>query len=159
MPGIDEIVWVDFLIPEPRIISKNEVKDWEERFGYTLSEDFREVARKNQARRPKLEDKTAHDETDLDLLAGIFHFEDNVETDYQLGRIAYIEEHKPGALVFVDCSGDYMAFDYGENGHNSNPPIIYYNHEGRVVEKIADNVTDLLDKCLNGGWTAKFFSS
>ena len=65
MPGIDEIVWVDFLIPEPRIISKNEVKDWEERFGYTLSEDFREVARKNQARRPKLEDKTAHDETCL----------------------------------------------------------------------------------------------
>ena len=77
----------------------------------------------------------------------------------RLGRIGYIEEHKPGALVFVDCSGDYMAFDYGENGHNSNPPIIYYNHEGRVVEKIADNVTDLLDKCLNGGWTAKFFSS
>ena len=150
MPNINEIVWVDFLISNPREISIEEVQAWERQFDYTLPEDFREIARKNQARLPRLEDKNANNDTTLDMLAGIFHFENNIEPDFQLGRIGYIEEHRPGALVFVDCSGDYIAFDFGEDGHKNNPPIIYYDHETKEIETIAESFTELLQKCLEG---------
>lgn len=68
-----------------------------------------------------------------------------------LGNVGYIEEFRPGALVFVDWSGDFMAFDYGDDPHRKNPPIIYWDHETKVVEKIAASFTDLLQKCLDGG--------
>lgn len=151
MPSLSDIVWVDYLIINPREISLEEVRVWEAKNGYTLPEDFREIARKNQARGPRLPDSNAHRETQLDHLFGLFHFEENIETDEHLGRRnGYFEESRPGALVFAEWSGNYYAFDYGEDRHRKDPPVIFYDHDTWETEKVANSFTDLLQKCLDG---------
>jgi len=150
MPSLTDIVWVDFLLSKPREVSLEEVRAWEAENGYTLPEDFREVARKNQGRGPELPDWDAHQKTQLDNLCGLFHFEKNIDRDHQLGRRSgYFEESRPGALVFADWSDNYFAFDYGSDKHQNNPAVVLYDHETRETVQVADSFTDLLQKCLD----------
>ena len=153
MSTIDSLIWHPFLISEPTPASQEEVRIWETEFNYTLPADFSEFARNNQGCRPALEDLDAHNKTSLDCISGMFHFDRRPEHRFSLlGNVGYIEEFRPGALIFVDWSGDFMAFDYGDDPHHVNPPVIYWNHETKEVKKIAESFTELLQKCLDGGW-------
>jgi len=150
IPSLNDIVWVDYLIANPREVSLEEVRTWEINNDYALPEDFREIARKNQGRGPELPDEKAHQKTSLDVLFGIFHFEEKIRTGQTPGRrYGYFEESRPGALVFADWSGNYFAFDYGLDRHQKNPPIVYWDHETQETRKVADSFTDMLQKCLD----------
>lgn len=43
----------------------------------------------------------------------------------------------------MDPFGNYICFDYKESGE---PRVIYYNHENRKYEKVADNFLDFINK-------------
>lgn len=152
MSTINSIVWHPFHIADPTPASMEQVSDWEKEFNYTLPRDFSDLARTHQGCAPELNDLEAHNKTSLDCISGVFHFDRSLEHRFSLlGNVGYIEEFSPGALVFVDWSGDFMAFDYGDDPHHKNSPVIYWDHETKVVEKIADSFTHLLQKCLDGG--------
>jgi len=152
-PQLTDVIWKPLLIADPPVASLEKVKQWEIEFGYKLPTDFIEIARTHQGCYPVLKESSPETVTMLDAVSGLFHFERDPQYRFSLlGNVDYIAEYRPGALVFVDWSGDALAFDYGQNPQREEPPVIHWQHESKEVVVVAENFTGLLEKCLAGGW-------
>ena len=151
MPSIDDIIWTEIRIKDAPAASLERIGEWERKYSYTVPEDYREIVRVNQGKCPELSDIEQHRKTDLDALYSLFHFDEELDTDFCLGASPFgIQEYCPGALEFCYWSGDIFAFDFGTDPHQKNPPIVYWHHESKEVELLADSFTELLSRAVAG---------
>ena len=151
MPLIADIVWSERRIKPSPVASLERVKEWEKKYNYTVPEDYREIVRVNQGKCPELDDIEEHRKTHLDALYSLFHFEEELDSDFCLGSSPFgIQDYCPGALEFCYWSGNIFAFDFGTEPHQKNPPIVYWDHESKDVHPVVDGFTELLSRAVSG---------
>jgi len=141
----DRFEWVDYAIDDPPVATLDEGRRVEEEIGYKLPADFIEVARHHQGQFPM--PGGHHADGNGSSVGGLYHF----HGEFGSGRLGWGDFINEGAdsllLAFCrDAGGNFFAFDYGKDPQKKNPIVVFWDHETRVVTKLADSFTDFLDQ-------------
>ena len=145
---MSQIEWVDYALENPPVASLDDVRRVEKEIDFKLPEDFIEVARHNQGRFPVPNGHVADGKGSA--LSGLYHFHGELGGD-RLGWADFINEDADTLLLAFsrDAGGNFFAFDYGADSQNENPTVVFWDHETRIVTKLADSFTEFLEQLRN----------
>ena len=146
------IQWRDRVIENPRPVSDEQVDEVEPAIGWRLPQDYLQVVRVNQGRKPQPDGFDLAD-GDSTVISCLLVFEEQ-HFQYFPGRMWLMNggsSHESGPSFIVPFAADVgeslICFDYCAGPENLT--VVFWDHEANTeqpVQAIASSFTDLLDK-------------